>query len=51
MLIFTFISAAFVVLKVIVGYAIPEIPQNFQILMGLSNGIYVVGRQLPKQVK
>jgi hypothetical protein len=51
MLIFTLISAAFVILKVLVGYAIPDIPVNFQMLMGISNGIYVVGRQLPNQSK
>jgi hypothetical protein len=51
MLIFTLISAAFVVLKVLVGYTIPDIPPNFLMLMGISNGIYVVGRQLPNQNK
>ena len=47
MLIFTLISAAFVTLKVLVGYAIPDIPANFLLLMGISNGIYVAGRHLP----
>jgi hypothetical protein len=51
MLIFTLISAAFVILKVLVGYTIPDIPLNFQMLMGISNGIYVIGRQLPNQSK
>ena len=47
MLVFTLISAAFVALKVIVGYIIPDIPPNFLVLMGISNSIYVAGRQLP----
>jgi len=51
MLIFTLISAAFVILKVLVSYTIPDIPENFQLLMGISNGIYVAGRQLPNQKK
>jgi hypothetical protein len=51
MLIFTMISASFVALKVIVDYAIPDIPLNFLLLMGISNGIYVIGRQLPNQTK
>ncbi len=47
MLVFTLISAAFVVLKVIVGYQIAEIPENFVLLMGISNGVYLTGRHLP----
>ena len=47
MLIFTMISAAFVVLKVVVGYRIPVIPDNFLLLMGISNGVYLTGRGLP----
>src|SRR5262249_4536013 len=49
MLIFTLISAAFVGLKVVVSYEIPEIPENFQLLMGISNGVYIGGRHLPSQ--
>ena len=41
MLFFTVITALFVTLKIITGYTIPEIPDGFQILMGLSNGVYV----------
>jgi hypothetical protein len=51
MLLFTLISAAFVGLKVIVSYEIPEIPENFQLLMGISNGVYIAGRHLPSQGK
>jgi hypothetical protein len=51
MLIFTLISAGFVSLQVLVTYTIPEIPINFLLLMGISNGIYVAGRQLPDQSK
>ena len=47
MLIFTLVSAAFVVLKVVVGYRIPVIPDNFLLLMGISNGVYLTGRNLP----
>jgi hypothetical protein len=47
MLIFTLVSAAFVILKVIVGYKIPTIPDNFLVLMGISNGVYLTGRTLP----
>jgi hypothetical protein len=51
MLIFTLISAAFVALQVLASGTIPEIPTNFLLLMGISNGIYVVGRQIPNQNK
>jgi hypothetical protein len=49
MLIFTLIAAVFVTLKVIVSYEIPTISENFQLLMGISNGVYVGGRHLPGQ--
>ncbi len=49
MLIFTLIAAVFVTLKVIVSYEIPAISENFQLLMGISNGVYVGGRHLPGQ--
>ena len=47
MLAFTLITAAFVLIKVVVDYEIPSIPANFLILMGISNGVYVAGRKLP----
>ena len=40
MLYFTLVTAAFVVMRVITTYVIPEIPQGFQILMGISNAVY-----------
>ncbi len=51
MLAFTLITAAFVLVKVIVDYEIPAIPPNFLVLMGISNGVYVGGRRLPSQPK
>lgn len=44
MLYFTFVTAAFVVLRVLTTYVIPEIPQGFQILMGISNAVYFGSR-------
>lgn len=41
MLLFTVISAAFVLTQVLNYYVIPDIPTGYQILMGISNGIYV----------
>ena len=47
MLVFTIVTAAFVAIKVAVSYSIPEIPDNFLLLMGISNGVYIAGRQVP----
>ena len=41
MLLFTLISAVFVITKVIAAYVIPEIPVGYLTLMGISNGVYV----------
>jgi len=41
MLYFTLIIAGFVVMRVLTTYVIPEIPQGFQILMGISNAVYL----------
>lgn len=41
MLLFTVVSAAFVLTQVLNYYVIPDIPTGYQILMGISNGIYV----------
>ena len=41
MLLFTLISAVFVISKVITAYVIPEIPVGYLTLMGISNGVYV----------
>ena len=51
MLAFTLITAAFVMIKVVVDYEIPAIPANFLILMGISNGVYVAGRKLPSTAR
>jgi hypothetical protein len=41
MLYFTLITAVFVVMRVVSTYVIPEIPDGFQILMGISNAVYM----------
>lgn len=41
MLYFTLIGAAFVLMQVGTTYVIPEIPNGFLILMGISNGVYL----------
>jgi hypothetical protein len=41
MLYFTLITATFVVMRVATTYVIPEIPEGFQLLMGLSNAVYM----------
>jgi hypothetical protein len=40
MLYFTLVTASFVVMRVLTTYVIPEIPEGFQILMGISNAVY-----------
>ena len=47
MLFFTVITAIFVSLTVITSYTIPEIPQGFLILMGISNGVYFGSKFVP----
>jgi hypothetical protein len=51
MLAFTLIVAAFVLVKVVVDYEIPTIPESFLVLMGISNGVYVTGRGIPSPDK
>ena len=41
MLLFTLVTATFVATKVVTSYEIPDIPEGFLILMGISNGVYV----------
>jgi Penicillinase repressor len=41
MLLFTLITAAFVLMNVVTTYVIPEISTGFQTLMGISNGVYL----------
>jgi hypothetical protein len=38
------ISASFVLLKVVTSYVIPDIPDGYLLLMGISNGVYVGGK-------
>lgn len=47
MLFFTLISAGFVAIKLISGYVIPEIPEGFMLLMGISNGVYLSAKFVP----
>ena len=41
MLLFTLITAAFVLMSVVTTYVIPEISTGFVTLMGISNGVYM----------
>jgi hypothetical protein len=41
MLLFTLITAVFVLMNVVTTYVIPEIPTGFLTLMGISNGVYL----------
>ncbi|TMJ58117.1 MAG: hypothetical protein E6G81_11515 [Alphaproteobacteria bacterium] len=41
MLLFTLITAVFVLMNVITTYVIPEISTGFQTLLGISNGVYM----------
>ena len=47
MLFFTVVSALFVSLKVLTSSAIPEIPEGFLLLMGISNGVYITAKFVP----
>jgi len=44
MLVFTVITAVFVLLNVASSSSIPEIPQSYLALMGISNGIYLASK-------
>ncbi|MEI8393481.1 MAG: hypothetical protein WCF85_02015 [Rhodospirillaceae bacterium] len=46
MLFFTVIAALFVTIKIVTGYTIPDIPQGFLIMMGISNGVYVTKKYI-----
>ena len=41
MLLFTLITAGFVLMSVVTTYVIPEISTGFVTLMGISNGVYM----------
>jgi hypothetical protein len=44
MLFFTLVTAAFVLLKVLNTYIVPDIPDYYLALIGISNGVYVAAR-------
>jgi hypothetical protein len=44
MLVFTVVTAIFVLLNVAASSSIPEIPQSYLTLMGISNGIYLASK-------
>jgi hypothetical protein len=41
MLLFTLVTAVFVLMNVVTSYVIPDIPAGFVTLMGISNGVYM----------
>lgn len=47
MLFFTVIAALFVLIKVSTSGTIPEIPANFLLLIGISNGVYLTSKFVP----
>ncbi|TAL03299.1 MAG: hypothetical protein EPO08_04465 [Rhodospirillaceae bacterium] len=48
MLFFTVIAAIFVTLRVLTSSEIPDIPENFLVLMGISNGVYLTAKFIPE---
>jgi hypothetical protein len=44
MLLFTVISATFVALKIAQSGTIPDVPESFVTLMGISNGVYLTSK-------
>lgn len=44
MLFFTLISAAFVMMTVATRMVIPQVPENYLLLMGISNGVYFAAK-------
>ncbi len=48
MLFFTVVGGGFVLLQVLNYYVIPDIPAGYQILIGISNGVYVGNKLTPK---
>ena len=47
MLFFTVVTALFVAIKVLTSYQIPEIPESFLLLLGISNGVYLTSKFIP----
>ncbi len=48
MLLFTLITAVFVLMNVLTTYVIPEISVGFQTLLGISNGVYMGSKVVQK---
>jgi len=48
MLFFTVVSAAFVLSQILAKSMIPEIPMGFVTLMGISNGVYLTSKFVPR---
>ena len=48
-LMFTLVTAGFVILRIGTKNEIPEIPASIVLLMGLSNGIYVTAKFIPQK--
>jgi hypothetical protein len=44
MLFFTLISAAYVLIRIVSSYTLPDIPDGVVILMGVSNGVYFTAK-------
>jgi fibronectin type III domain protein len=49
MLFFTLIVAVFVTLRVVTSGQIPDIPESFLLLMGISNGVYLTAKFVPSR--
>jgi hypothetical protein len=47
MLFFTILVALFVVINIVDHYAIPDIPDSYLGLMGISNGVYILRKFVP----
>ena len=47
MLLFTLVTATFVLVNVVTTYVIPEISVGFQTLLGISNGVYLTAKFIP----
>ena len=47
MLFFTVVTALFVAMKVLTSYQIPEIPEGFLLLLGISNSVYLTSKFIP----
>ena len=48
MLFFTLVAAVFVGMKVLASYVIPDIPQGILLLMGISNGVDITAKFIPR---